>query len=174
MKHLLEEENIELEYGALMVDFDLPKWQWFTDKLIDEADLQPQEWMDNCKAKYDSPHVTILYGFLPSVDLQDIKPLLPPVQTIQVTFDTINIFENPEFDVVKFEGESKQLRAINKVVQSVPHADLYDTYNIHMTIAYVKPHVGEKYIRNITPFALRPYQYSFFHPNRRESESFIL
>ena len=159
-KIILTEEQVNLPYGCLMLSFELPKWAWFVSKFINPDDFEPQKWMDS-KASYDEGHATILYGFEPTVKLEEIKPLLMKLEDINVEFRCINHFSNEKFDVVKFECESDQMRQMRKVVETLPNKQIHSEYNIHATIAYVKPGEGAKYDRKLTPFTLKPDAYLF-------------
>lgn len=159
-KIFLNEEQVNLPYGCLMISFELPKWEWFVGKFIDSNDFEPQKWMEN-KATYDECHTTVLYGFEPNVKLEEIKPLLMKLEDINVEFKSINHFGNEKFDVVKFECESEQLRQMRKVVETLPNKQSYSEYNIHSTIAYVNAGLGSKYDRTFTPFVLNPDAYLF-------------
>lgn len=165
---ILNEREVKLPYGCLMITFNLPKWEWFVEKLIKEEDLRPQVWMED-KATYEQMHVTVLYGFEPEVELDTIKPLLLPLDEIEVEFLRINSFENKEFDVVKFEAKSEQLSALNKVLSTLPNKPTY-SYNPHATIAYVKPGLGKKYNKTVKPFILKPSAYLFSSANGSKEE----
>ena len=154
-KALLKEDVVKLPYGCIMVTFALPKWQWFVNELIDPNDLKPQRWMEG-KAMYDQPHCSILYGLAPNVTIDEVRPLLMHLDNIDVEFTGISCFETERCDVVKFDCESPQLRALSKIIRTLPHEDPHSTYNIHATIAYVNKGEGEKYIKKITPFTLKP------------------
>lgn len=169
---ILTEEQVTLPYGCLMLNFELPKWSWFVGKFIDSDDFEPQKWMDG-KAKYDDAHITILYGFEPSVKLEEIKPLLMKLEDINVEFRGIDHFGGEKFDVVKFNCESEQVRQMRKVVETLPNKQTYFEYNPHVTIAYVKPGLGSKYDRKITPFTLKPVEYLFSKPGE-ETRRFVI
>jgi 2'-5' RNA ligase len=165
-KQRLNEATVKIPFGCLMVTFALPKWEWFVSKLVNPNDYEPQRWMEG-NATYDQMHITVLYGLDPKVTLDEVRPLLLPIDEINVDFKAINHFPNAgygegnRFDLVKFEVESEQLRALNKVVSTLPHKEFYAHYHPHATIAYVKVGEGEKYDRAIKPFTLKPDGYLF-------------
>jgi len=169
-KSRLLEVEAKIPYGCLMITFALPKWEWFVDKFIDPADYEPQLWMDD-KATYDQMHITVLYGLDSKITLDEVKPLLIPIEDINVDFKAINHFENASyggknsFDLIKFEVESEQLRALNKVLTTLPHKEFYSYYQPHATIAYLKTGEGAKYDRTIRPFTLKPDGYLFTSAN---------
>lgn len=176
---LTEAEKATLPYGCLMLVFDLPKWPQFVEKFIDSEDFEPQKWMEG-KAKYEEPHVTLLYGFEQEVTLDQIKPLLMPLEDINVEFKDVSVFYNTNytdegaFDLVKFGCESDQLRQIRKVLETLPNKQTYSEYNPHATIAYVKAGKGKKYDgATFTPFTLKPNKYLFSAPDKSSVE-FVL
>lgn len=149
-----ENDNINQhknEYGCLMVDFSFIKnWSEIT-SMINQDDIY------NPNGEYgveDKPHVTILYGFLKNITSDDILEMLSNKIDfpIKIQLKSISIFENNEFDVVKFDIVSPQLREINKIISKLPHVNEFDEYNPHMTIAYVNKGEGNKYIRNFKTF----------------------
>ena len=172
MHKSLLKEDVELPFGVVMVTYDLPKWKWFVEKLIDEEDLAPQKNLEG-RSYHDKPHTTILDGLSPEISIDDVKPLLQHLEKIDVEFLNIDFFEGKYFDVVKFNCESPYLKAQNQIVKTLPHKELYDGYNIHTTIAYVKKGEGQKYVRKITPFTLKPDGYLFSSPDRA-TVSFII
>lgn len=172
MKTFLTEETAKLPYGCLMATFNLPKWKWFVAEFVNEDDLQPQKWMEN-ESKYDHMHVTVLFGFEKEVEIEEVKALLMPLEDIEIEFEAIDHFSNETFDVVKFKCESKALQKLHTVLKTLPHWESPHGFNIHATIAYVKPGKGAKYDRTIKPFKLKPDGYKFSRPDGSE-ESFTL
>ena len=62
-----EEDKTGHKYGALMLFFDIPKWESDVLSLIDEEDIYKEEGLE-----HDS-HVTLLYGLHKDVKLEDLK-----------------------------------------------------------------------------------------------------
>jgi 2'-5' RNA ligase len=82
-------------------------------------------------------HVTALYG-LHDDDPKAVKKILKNFPSFEVTLKSLTKFEAPDYDVLKIDVESPELREVNKVLKSLPHTDKYTTYKPHLTIAYVK------------------------------------
>lgn len=91
-------------------------------------------------------HTTVLYGIhetkaaevLPKLDLKPIK----------LRFGGISLFTNSEYDVLKFDINSKDLKALNKeVCEKFPHTNNFPVYHPHATIAYLQPGAGKHYTR---------------------------
>lgn len=91
------------------------------------------------------PHVTVLYG-LDGVSPQQVQAIVGRFQPFDVTFGRTGLFENEEFDVVKVEAESPQLRELHAQLRRLPNQNERAVYQPHLTLAYVKKGVGSKYL----------------------------
>ncbi len=68
--------------------------------------------------------------------------------TLNITIKGIDIFQNEEFDVVKFNVVlNDELKNINEALKELPYTSDYDEYLPHVTIAYVKKGTGKKYVK---------------------------
>ena len=81
------------------------------------------------------------------MDLVDIQSLFPVKKVIDKQYgkDTISgslgkvsLFENTEYDVLKFEVESEDLQELNKICKTLPYTSDYPDYHPHCTISYIK------------------------------------
>jgi 2'-5' RNA ligase len=137
------------EFGCLMLQLDIPKWNYVLSQ-IDDEDLYTEE-NDSSYGKEDEPHVTVLYGFSENVDVDKIEQLLQKLKNpIEVTFTKIDLFENDKFDVVKFNVESPVLHKLhNYFKKNFENSDKYPSYQPHATIAYVKKGMGKKYVKRL-------------------------
>jgi hypothetical protein len=136
----------KIEYGCLMLFLDVPIWSKIT-SVINREDI------------YDAPgygietepHTTILYGFHDEVTSEDCFNLFKenmPVKPFKIGIKGISFFTgNPKFDVVKFDVESPELTELNEVMKALPHTSAFPDYHPHITIAYVKPGEGQKYVK---------------------------
>lgn len=93
-------------------------------------------------------HVTVFYGLNDSVDVVQVAQIVGRFPPFTVKFDGIGLFENPEFDVVKVSVESDQLRELNAQLSALPNQNERMIYQPHLTLAYVKPGKGKKYLIN--------------------------
>jgi 2'-5' RNA ligase len=65
---------------------------------------------------------------------------------IELTLGEISIFENEDQDVVKISVVSPDLVRLNKIISdNLDHTDTF-TYTPHVTLGYVKPGAGQKYV----------------------------
>lgn len=160
MKHLkkyqLYTEGRQYEFGCLMLDFEFPDWTSLLAK-IDKEDLyKPDEGRYGIE---DKPHITVLYGFHDEVVSKTITDKLGELlfMPINITIDGIDIFENQDYDVVKLNVESEELRHLNKLCSELPHTTDYPDYKPHMTLAYVQKGLGSKYKENLKlSFKIKP------------------
>lgn len=98
---------------------------------------------------YDNnPHVTVKYGYAPDLTKQDLATILRGIKPFNIILHALSQFNNPEFDVVKFDAESPVLRELRAKADQFPNNDRFPEYKPHMTLAYVKPksfgHIKEK------------------------------
>lgn len=138
-------ESMVFEYGCIMINIELNKEFEIAQDLIDDEDLTEED------GKETNPHLTLLYGIESNVDefeifkwIQDFKP------NFDLIANQISLFENENFDVVKYEiilnKELKILRAFT--INEFPNKQTFPNYNPHITIAYTKKGKGKKYIKN--------------------------
>jgi hypothetical protein len=99
------------------------------------------------------PHVTGLYGILPSETvMNETQKVLKSFQkgNIRAALGECSLFKNDDFDVLKFDILSQDLNDINDLLTTnLDYQNSYDGYHPHMTVAYLKPGTGEKYVRKI-------------------------
>lgn len=89
---------------------------------------------------YDNdPHVTVKFGFAPDLTKKDLASILQGVKPFNVILHALSQFNNPEFDVIKFDAESTVLRELRVKTDTYPNYDKFPEYKPHMTLAYVQP-----------------------------------
>jgi 2'-5' RNA ligase len=133
------------EYGCVMVYLDMPNWESIT-SYIDEEDLYKPE--NKRYGLETEPHLTVLYGLHSDVNDQDVLNVFKDVKSSDIQLDIlgIDIFENKQFDVVKMNVKSETLNNLNAELRKLPHTSDYPDYKPHITIAYLLPGRGKKYI----------------------------
>lgn len=119
-----------LDFGAT-----IPK-----DELFDSID---PEWSDG--ALETEPHVTVLYG-LTKHEAAPVAKVIKDHGPITITLGKLSVFENDQYDVLKVDVESPELRALNAKLSKLPHESSFPDYKPHMTIAYLKKGEGKKYV----------------------------
>ena len=147
---LLEGKKATYEYGCIMAHIDV--WNWKSRlAMIAEEDLYVKEENGDRYGKETEPHVTLLYGIhSKEANAQEILDYLRNLKPVTVRITGISIFENNEYDVVKYTIESDELHALNaEIKERFPYTSTYPTYKPHMTIAYVKKGQGKKYVKDL-------------------------
>ncbi len=128
------------KYGAVMLPVDSGTADAINNitESIDEADLEND-------GKEDWLHVTVKYGLV-DADMEKLTEILGSVSAIDARLDAFDVFENDEHDVLIIKIESDDLHELNSRLSMLPHVDSYSEYRPHITIAYLKPGRGQKYV----------------------------
>lgn len=167
-KVLLEytkKEKKPYDFGCMMLYYDIPEWNKFL-STIDVKDLYEEEDNNQFGLEHE-PHVTILYGLhsdkIEDDELFDVLSGFNP----KISLKNISLFNNPNYDVVKFDVEGDELFDMNKTLTDrFPYSTDYPDYHPHSTIAYVKPGLGQKYVRELSePFVLQPNKLVYSKPD---------
>lgn len=157
------------EYGCAMLYVDFPEMEYLK-SMIKDSDLHEN-------GKENEPHVTLLYGLHHDKEvLNEVKNILSTFTFNTLISNNIGLFENEEFDVLKLEVEDRNLRSINKELKQLDHTSKFIKYNPHLTIAYLKPGSGEKYLRlfkeyGFNIFYLKPSHVVYSHPDKNKSQT---
>lgn len=147
-----EKKDHKHEYGCLMVFLDVNEQSWKElQDMIDEDDLYTEEG-DRSYGREDEPHVTILYGLHDDIEDEDIEEDINDIKEPKIAFKSISSFDNPKYDVLKFDVESKDLTKLNKVFKEYPFTSNFPDYHPHATLCYVKAGKAEKYIKKLNEF----------------------
>lgn len=133
-------------FGCLMLDLNIPNWN----KLLDI--IQPEDIYDEIGfGKETEAHCTVLYGFHLDNDnlVNELKEMTKQncKEPIKLTVAGVSCFNNKDFDVLKFDIQSEKMSELNKICKQFPHTNTFPNYHPHITIAYLKPNLGEKYIK---------------------------
>ena len=117
----------------------------------------------------------VLFGIHPEVPLSDVKKSLVPIRHIKCKTNIIDIFQTPDFDVVKFNIEGNYLKQMNKKLrETVDYTNDHPEYKPHMTIAYVKSGTGAKYKKTLANLLLiAPTAYIYSHADGTKEEFFL-
>jgi len=151
-KSLLKEqaEEFKKEYGCLMLDFQIKNWKGITD-IIKKEDIYDVSGY----GIEDKPHTTVLFGFMyektnPKEVEKATKEILNGKKKIKAKLNELSLFKNKDFDVLKFDVESDDLHDLNKALRKkFEYKNDHPDYHPHMTIAYLKPGMGEKYVKKL-------------------------
>lgn len=137
-----KKDNRKFEYGCVMAKADVPMWDEIL-SYIDEDDLY-----DDGSGSFgleDEPHVTILFGLKELIPDSYIEKAISKIRPFHISLTSVSIFENPDYDVLKYDVESEYLRRLNTGFNKFPNENSYPEYHPHLTIAYLKKEAYKKY-----------------------------
>ena len=139
-------ESSGYEYGCVMVEVPVSNWNEIT-SYIDPEDVYTGD--DDTHGIQDNPHVTILYGLHDGVTEEQIKSVFEGfTESINIEVDGIGIFENKDYDVVKFNvNPDGALQELHNRLSEFPNSNSFPDYKPHITIAYVNKGTGKKYLK---------------------------
>lgn len=132
------------EYGCAMLFISFPSMKR-VHKFISQDDIYTDP-ADPGYGLETEPHCTLLYGLHEEVTVEQITAIVTKYNYGQIMAHNMSVFENDKFDVLKFEVSSSYLKKINADLQSLPHTSTYPDYKPHITVAYLKPGTGAKYV----------------------------
>lgn len=144
-------EALKYKYGCVMIEVPIPNW----DEII--SIINPEDIYITRGGIQETPHITLLYGLYADISEEMIKDILKKYEgiNIDVEIDGIGIFENEEFDVVKFNIKNNYiLEKINKDLSELPNIKQFPNYIPHVTISFVKAGTGNKYINKDYKFTI--------------------
>ena len=141
-------ESTSYDYGCVMVEVPVSNWNEIT-SIINKDDLYEVEG-ENYGIQ-DNPHLTLLYGLKSNITKEQVEQVLEKAiddDKIIIEIENIGLFENDNFDVVKFNiKKTEQLQKLFDSLSELPNENTFPDYNPHMTIAYVKKGLGKKYTK---------------------------
>ena len=110
-------ESSGYQYGCVMVEVPVSNWDEIT-SYINPEDVYTGG--DDTHGIQENPHVTILYGLHKEVTPEMVKSVFEGfTKDINIEVNGIDIFENNDYDVVKFnvnpDGALQELHVRNRV-----------------------------------------------------------
>lgn len=161
-------EEKKYDYGCVMLYCDFPSNIIKLQDTINPVDLQDPG------IEYE-PHCTLLYGLHDGVTLEQVIDVVNKFKFSNLKAFNPSLFENPEFDVFKYDVGYQErggafLHHCNEKLKELPHTTSYPDYHPHMTIAYLKPGEGKKYVEyfkkyNANEFATTPTHLVYSQPD---------
>lgn len=92
------------------------------------------------------PHITVRYGLHPQNDLPErVFPLLEG-GSVHVRIGKLTVFSLPDKDVLVYLIDGPGLHNLNRRLALLPHTQTFPVYVPHMTVAYLLPGTGAKYL----------------------------
>jgi hypothetical protein len=162
-----EQSKTTYNYGCLMVNVDEMGWDGFIKETVNDEDLYTEG--DDYGIETE-PHITVLYGFHKDIDMKKLKELLFPLSELEITSSKISIFENEKYDVLKYDIDSDKLFELNDLMtENFEYTTDFPDYHPHVTIAYLKPGRGKKYVTELKEAKeFKAKTYKFSHPDGKK------
>lgn len=172
MKH----KNTNREYAFLMVDYETPSIIKDLQKKIPSRELYTEEDNEDYGLEKQS-HVTLVPCLDNDIDIDKLKSYLKPIDEYDIVLTDISKFECEKFDVLKCAVKSKALKDTNKeIVDKFETHSEYKDYNPHMTIAYMKKGMADKYLKKILDKLIllkaKNFNFSYFDGNKDKNITF--
>ena len=174
-----QKEKEEVTYGCVMLGTNMRDWEDIHTGGIDHKDVYRKP-LDDSFGLEEDPHMTVLYGIHEDqVDPEIIMNVIENnMEEVTVTITNISIFETEEYDVVKYDIPVTEqiLKYREMFADNFENTQTFPEYHPHMTIAYVKPGEGEKYVSDLD----EPFEVTFskaiysFHKVNDEGEVELL
>jgi 2'-5' RNA ligase len=149
------------DFGDTLAELDRFKPHWEKEnKFSCVMAYLPSELADKIKAvaatiseedlhedgREEEPHVTVKWG-IHGDDPSGVRRALEGRKPISIKLGPLSLFESDKQDVLKADVESPELHEWNAAVnREAPHTDTFPDYHPHVTVAYLKPGIGKKYI----------------------------
>jgi 2'-5' RNA ligase len=161
------------DYGCVMARIDeesTRKILDFNTKMIGEHIIYRE---GDEYGREKEPHITLKYGLVNGYTEEEMRKMLHKVTPFHIDVKGISLFENEKFDVIKFDVDGKELRALNEIFCKLPNHDKYDEYHPHMTLAYVHKGMGKHMVKEARKIAKIPVN-GIVYSNRGEKSVFDL
>lgn len=149
-----ESKGKQYGYGCVMVDVPINNWEEIL-STINSEDLYEISDENGPKGLQTRPHLTLFYGLHDNVTVEMVKSVFENYNDkLDIEVNGIDIFENDRFDVVKLNVKlDGKLRQLHQKLSEFPNSSEFD-YKPHITIAYVKKGMGQKYINKKVNFKI--------------------
>jgi 2'-5' RNA ligase len=134
--------------------------------MIDPKDIYTEEG-DRTFGFEDEPHTTLLFGLHEGVTNEQVQSVLDEINFGECNLYNASKFENPKYDVFKFDVVGPGLHTANMGLKKFPHTTGFPKYHPHATIAYLQPGTADKYIQALKDqdFRLIPTHAVYSKPN---------
>lgn len=162
------------DYGAVMAKTWPEGWEDVLET-IDREDVYTAE--EGTFGLETKPHVTVLYGLHKEVHEDLVCRICQGVGgPLEVDVKGVSTFNKDDYDVLKFDVDSKLLRKMNKAFRGLPHTNDYEgDFDPHMTVGYLRPGVASKYTGELEgkiPDKIQLDKFEFSPPGDEESINF--
>ena len=174
IRDILKEVKAKYDYGCVMLNCTFPEEVIQAQQSIKPEDLYIAEDSGGYGIETEA-HCTLLYGLHEGVTLEEVKSKLAGIVFTQLRATGPTLFQNEKFDVLKYDV-TYLIRGLpfltmsNRRLKELPNTQTYPDYHPHMTIAYLKPGLGEKYEslfkgRGLSEFITTPQYAEYSEPS---------
>lgn len=145
MKH----KNTNREYAFLMIEYEMPEFIKDIQDKISPEELYYEDGNDDYGIEIES-HVTLVPCLDNDINIDELKKYLEKIGKYEIMLSDISKFECENFDVLKCNVMSDILKKTNKaIVDNFDTHSEYKVYQPHLTIAYMKKGMADKYTKDI-------------------------
>ena len=151
--------------ASLMINFDTPDIISKIQKSIPEEELYTDGSADY--GIENETHVTVVPCLKNDTDLGLLKTYLKDISRYKTILTNISVFKNEDYDVLKCDAQSVVLKDTNsKIVKDFETQSEYPNYHPHVTIAYLKSGMADKYTKEyLMPLVIlepKEFHYSYY------------
>ena len=106
-------------------------------------------------------HITVAFGINIHTDINLIKEIVGNRPSyFQIT--ELSLFENDNFDIIKFDVMSTDLRILNHIIRSKMEVKTtFNEYHPHLTVAYVPKGMGTELIARLNKLLYEELNFRF-------------
>lgn len=149
------------EYGFLMVAYDKPEIIKRIQDSIPEKELYNGESAEeeNQYGLEKECHVTLVPCLDKDLDVEKLKKHLMKLEDYGGFLANVSKFDNDRYDVLKCDVGCYNLYRTNaEICHEFPTHSEYKEYHPHMTIAYLKKGMADKYLKDsiLGPIVIHP------------------
>lgn len=143
------------EYGFLMVGYDKPTFIQELQDRIPSEELYTEDGTDDYGIENET-HVTLVPCMDRHLNVDLLKNELKALSDYSIILSNISKFENDKYDVLKCDACSCNLTNTNShICSKFPTFSEYEEYHPHLTIAYMKKGMADKYLQQyLTPLVV--------------------
>lgn len=170
LSDLVEGQNRKYEYGCAMLYFDFPQIGEIH-QMISPDDLYIDE-LDPSFGLENEPHTTLLFGLHDNVSVDNVINVMNKYKFGPCNVHNASLFQNEKYDVLKFDVQGDGLHECNSELRQHPHTNSFPDYHPHLTIGYLKPGMGNKYVQQLKGknYNLIPQYGVYSHPSGEKTK----
>lgn len=160
------------DYGFLMIKYEKPEFIQELQNSIPYDELYTEEDNDDYGFE-DETHVTLVPCLDRHLNVDDLKAHLDKLDKYPIILSNISKFDNDKFDVLKCDvGSYNLLNTNSHIISNFPTFSEFKDYHPHLTIAYLKKGMADKYLQDSLPssIVLKPKCFKWSGSNEDESD----